>query len=355
MEPPAEPPLTPDEARALARRALPDAVKDRAGWAADIHAALASLDVRVSPESVCAVVAVIGQESGFSADPAVPGLPGIARKEIERRRESAHVPRFALDAALALPSTQGRSYGERLDAVKTERELSELYEDFIGRVPFGRMLLADRNPVRTGGPMQVSIAFAESFSADNPYPYPVAESIRREVFTRRGGIYFGTAHLLVYPASYPQPLYRFADYNAGHYASRNAAFQHAVATVTGVALALDGDLLRYDRGTPADEPGSTERALRVLARRLDMTDAGIRRDLLREKQFEFEKTDVYVRVFRLADDAAAKPLPRATVPKIPLSSPKITRQLTTEWFATRVETRYEACRSRIGASPSRLQ
>ena len=121
-------------------------------------------------DNVCAAVAVIGQESSFQADPAVPGLASIARKEIDRRRESAGIPKLALDAALALSSNNGKTYGERLEAVKTEQQLSELYEDFIGRVPFGKSLLADRNPVRTGGPMQVSIAFAEAFSAREPLP-----------------------------------------------------------------------------------------------------------------------------------------------------------------------------------------
>ena len=100
--------------------------------------------------------------AGYRADPAVPGLGAIAWKEIERRADAAGVPMFAVRGALALPSSGGRSYAERIDAVKTERQLSEVFEDFIAMVPLGKTFLADRNPVRTGGPMQVSIAFAEA-------------------------------------------------------------------------------------------------------------------------------------------------------------------------------------------------
>jgi hypothetical protein len=340
-------PLTAEEGRALVARALPEGVKDRTGWATDIYAAFASLDLRPAPDNICAAVAIIGQESSFQADPAVPGLGGIARKELDRRREAAGVPKLALDAALALPSANGKTYGDRLDSVKTEQQLSELYEDFIGRVPFGKSLFADRNPVKTGGPMQVSVAFAEAFAAENPYPYPVADSIRHEVFSRRGGVYFGVAHLLDYPASYPRMLYRFADFNAGRYASRNAAFQNAVTQASGVPLALDGDLMHYEAGKPAREPSSTELAVRVLGKRIGFGNDDIRRDLLREKSESFERTPLYVRVFALADEAGGKPAPRAIVPDIALQSAKITRPLTTEWFAGRVDSRYRACMQRV--------
>jgi hypothetical protein len=342
-------PISATEGRALVSRLLPEGVKDRVGWATDIYAAFASLDIPPTPENICATVAVTGQESGFQVDPAVPGLASIARKEIDRRRESAGVPRFALEAALAIPSSNGKSYSERLDAVKTELQLSEVYDDFIGRVPFGKSLLADRNPVRTGGPMQVSVAFAEAFAAAKPYPYPISGTIRQEVFTRRGGMYFGIAHLLDYTAPYVRPLYRFADFNAGQYASRNAAFQSAVTQASGIPLELDGDLLRYDHGQPAREPSSTELATRVLAHRISLSNEDIRRDLELAKEQSFEQTRLYARVFGLADKLTGKPAPRAVLPQIPLHSPKITRNLTSDWFANRVEARYQTCLQRLPA------
>ena len=343
---PARSALTAAAGRALVRRLLPDGLADRSGWATDIHAAIASLDLAPTAENVCAVIAVTEQESGFKVDPAVPGLANIARKEIESRREGVGMPKLVLDAALSLSSPDGRSYRERLDRVKTERELSDLYEAFIDMVPLGKTFFADRNPVRTGGPMQVAIAFAEAHAEGKGYPYPVTGSIRDEVFTRRGGMYFGIAHLLDYPAPYDRPLYRFADFNAGRYASRNAAFQHAVTQLSGIPLALDGDLLRYEGGRAASEPGATELATRALARRLDLTHDEIRRDLLLGKDPGFDRTRLASRVFALAERLEGKPVPRAAIPRILLKSPKFTRKLTSDWFANRVDVRYRACLAR---------
>lgn len=343
---PAYRPLTAEEGRALVTRLLPANLADRSGWATDIYAALAAMDVPATPENVCAVAAVTEQESSFRADPAVPGLSGIAWKEIDRRAEVAGVPMLAVRAALLLSSPDGRSYSERIDTVKTEKQLSGIFEDFIGMVPLGKTFFSGHNPVRTGGPMQVSIAFAESHTAARPYPYPVTGTIRHEVFTRRGGMYFGIAHLLDYPASYDSHVYRFADFNAGHYASRNAAFQQAVTLASGIPLVLDGDLLRYENGRPSAQPGNTEIAVRVLAKRLGLSDAQIRRDLELGTTHEFEKSRVYVRLFALADKLGGRPLPRAVLPNILLKSPKITRKLTTEWFANRVASRYRTCLAR---------
>jgi uncharacterized protein DUF1615 len=338
---PRGPAIDPDVARAGIARHLPAKLDNRDAWASDIFTAFEALGIPPTDQNACAVIAVAQQESTLRANPSVPGLPGIARKEIETRASSHHIPLMLVNAALSLSSPNGKTYSARLDAAKTEKDLSDIYEDFIGMVPMGKRLFGELNPVKTAGPMQVGIAYAEQHAKDKRYPYPIQGSVRDEVFTRRGGLYFGTAHLLDYSAPYDDMLFRFADYNAGHYASRNAAFQNAVSIASGTQLALDGDLLVEG----ASEPSNTELAVRKLRGRMEMTDGEIRSDLELGTREGFEKTKVYSRVFALADKKRGQALPRAMLPRIRLNSPKITRKLTTEWFARRVSERYRSCLS----------
>lgn len=335
-------PRPPAEVKGEIVRLLPARTVDRQGWATDIYAAFAAQGIEPSTQNLCSVLAVTEQESTFQVDPPVPGLGKIARDEIDRRAAKVHVPGLLVSAALQVRSSNGKSYSERLNAARSEKELSAIFDDFIGMVPMGRTLFGSFNPVHTGGPMQVSIEFAERQARN--YPYPVDGTIRREVFSRRGGMYFGIAHLLGYPVSYTQPLYRFADFNAGWYASRNAAFQNALSRASGIPLALDGDLVRYG----SIMPGSTELAVRTLGKRLDMRHPTIRDQLEKGKSLEFEDTELYRRVFELAEQAEGRALPRAVLPGIVLQSPKITRKLTTAWFAKRVDERYQRCMARAG-------
>lgn len=331
---------SPASVQAQIEQRLPRQVSDRAGWARDIQVAFAAQDIAPSADNICAVLAVTEQESGFQADPPVAGLGRIARAEIDRRAKAAAVPAFLVEAALNLTSPDGQTYAQRLRGVRTERDLSELFETFIGMVPLGRQLFGSLNPVRTGGPMQVSIDFARQHTAQ--YPYPIADGLRQEVFTRRGGLYFGIAHLLGYPADYDRLLYRFADFNAGWYASRNAAFQRAVARVSGVSLALDGDLIAFGSG----RAGQTELAVRVVARQIGMQHADIRRDLEQGTGADFAKTSLYQKIFALDERLSGETAPRAVLPGIKLESPKITRDLTTAWFANRVDERWRQCMAR---------
>ncbi|WP_332674045.1 DUF1615 family protein [Aromatoleum sp.] len=324
----------------------PTLTRDRKAWAGDIAAAFTALRLAPTDRNFCAVIGVIEQESGFEADPVVPGLSRIAWREIETRRQRYGIPKLALDAALSKTSPNGQTYKRRLDTLRTERQMSALYDDMIAELPGGSLLLSGYNPVRTGGPMQVSIAFAEAHARETSSRTVVDGDVRRAVFTRRGGVYFGVAHLLDYPAPYSTPLYRFADFNAGHYSSRNAAFQRAVARLTKKPLVLDGDLLRYDNGRPSANPSATQKAVLALSKRLKLDADDINAGLRQEKTDAFARTPVYQRVFSLADRTSGGRAPREAMPRIDLKSPKIQRKLTTEWFAKRVNMRYGNCMTR---------
>ncbi|WP_298730956.1 MULTISPECIES: DUF1615 domain-containing protein [Pseudomonas] len=330
----------PAKVRAQILRLLPAAANDREGWARDIQTAFTAQNITPSRSNLCAVLAVTEQESTFQADPQVPGLGRIARTEIDRRAASLHIPQMLVNAALQTRSPNGQTYSQRLNVVRSEKQLSAIFDDLISTVPLGRTLLGDLNPVHTGGPMQVSIEFAERNAQG--YPYSHSGTIRQEVFSRRGGMYFGIAHLLGYPSHYERQLYRFADFNAGWYASRNAAFQSALSRASGVTLALDGDLI----APGAIFPGTTEKAARRLGEQLNLRNPSIRSQLEKGDSLAFEETRLYSGVYALAEGKAGKALPRAQLPGIELKSPKITRKLTTAWFANRVDERYERCMKR---------
>ena len=334
------------QGRALLQQLLPTNIKDRNGWRNDILTAFTGLKIPYEAQYFCAAIAIIEQESSWQADPGVPNLDKIVWKEIEKRAAKYHLPMLAVKTAFLKSSPDGRSYKKRIDALKTEKQMNDLFEDMAADAHALKLPLSLKNPIRTGGPMQVSVDFAEDHVRVWPYPYKPKGSIRSEVFTRRGGVYFGIAILLQYRTNYPQMIYRFADFNAGRYSSRNAAFQAAVGKMARQKMVLDGDLLRYE----SNETSTTQKQLMKLASRLEMSVAAIERDLKLEKTEGFSQTPLFRRVFEVASVQAGQAMPQQVMPQIRLSSPKITRKLTTEWFAKRVNGRYQGCMARQGVN-----
>lgn len=339
--PPAVKSISQLEAQAMVNKLLPQKISERSGWKNDLVDAFTALKIPYTPEYFCAVMAVIEQESSWKGDPTVPGLGKIVWKQVEEKAGKYHIPLIAVQTALLKGSPDGRSYKERIDKLQTEGQMNAVFEDLANDTRRLNLPFNMHNPIRTGGPMQVSVEFAESHVRAWPYPYARRSSVRNEVFTRKGGVYFGTAILMQYPAPYSKMIYRFADFNAGRYSSRNAAFQAAVNKLAGDDMDLDGDLLRYTNGFPASKTSGTEKALQKMNKRLGMNHDEIRRDLLLEKVTAFGQSPLYQRVFALAGNP-----PREMMPQINLHSPKITRKLTTEWFAKKVDVRYQSCLTR---------
>ena len=69
----------------------------------DIYDNLTVLTVEPSRENICAVAAVIQQESGFQVDPVVPNLGSIATQEIDNRAAHMHLPLVMVHGVLAPP------------------------------------------------------------------------------------------------------------------------------------------------------------------------------------------------------------------------------------------------------------
>lgn len=336
----APPVITASEWTSKIKTWLPAKASDKEGWSQDIYQAFYTQKINLNKENICAAIAIINQESSFQVEPTIPGLPKIVKKELEARRQKYHIPEWVLEKALNSTSPNGKTYAQRIKALKTENDINRLFDDMASDLPMSKEFLEEHNPVHTGGPMQVSVRFAEESVRERAYPFTIKKSLRDELFSRRGGVYFGVAHLFNYAARYDAMKYRFADFNSGQYASRNAAFQQVVSKITRQDLDLDGDLLSYQDGKP--EVSDLEKALWRISAALQMSSQEISRDLTLEKSKSFEDTKLYKSVDRLAK-ANNISMPYAVIPSIKLHSPKITRKLTTAWFADRVNQHYQSC------------
>ncbi|XXF78893.1 DUF1615 family protein [Myxococcaceae bacterium GXIMD 01537] len=357
-----EPELPRLEAAEVARL-IPSRVKDREGWAKDVLAALEAQQLAAAPPAVCAVLAIIEQESGFQADPAVPGLPKMVRERLESHAgKLGPLGRPALQAMLEgrAPGDK-RSFEARLGALRTERDLDRLFRDMLAhqeREHPGLYAAADLasqlvtseglealNPVTTAGSMQVSVRFAQERAGED---VPLAQ-VREELYTRRGGVLHGTARLLGHEAGYDKPLYRFADYNAGLYASRNAALQEQLTRLTGHVLVPDGDVLLYDKqGEPRSEDSRTLLALLAFRARYapSLGERQVRRDAREEKKAEFEATDTYRAVKREYERRTGQGAAYARLPEVVLRGPKLAKERSTAWFARSVDARFQRCMER---------
>ncbi|AKQ69298.1 putative lipoprotein [Myxococcus hansupus] len=364
----ASPPIPPQPRLSASQVAklMPPKLANREGWARDVLAALEVEDLVPSPPAVCSVLAVIEQESGYKEDPAVPGLPRMVRTRLEEHADKlGPLGRKVLTSVLegkAKGST--KTFDARLNALRTERDLDRLFRDMLAYyedgypgafkvVDFTSGLFAsgrlhEFNPVTTAGSMQVSVRYAMLKAGEDADPAQVRESM----YTRAGGVRYGTARLLGYEAAYPEPLFRFADYNAGVYASRNAALQSQVSRLTGHPLAPDGDFQLYDKqGEPRSQDSKSLQALLAFRQRYtpDLSERTVRRDVGKEKELAFESTDTFRAVKRIYQRETGEAPPYAQLPRVTLQSPKLKRELTTAWFARSVDRRFQQCLARYQA------
>lgn len=354
---------------------IPSRVHDRVSWAKDIYSIMDTLSIEKTKTNVCSIVAIVDQESNFVANPQVPNLGDKAVKEVNNRLEEkfseklgdrfgAPVAKYFLNVLKTQPSADN-SYLSQMRKVKTEKDLDILYRQIFDYMTkhyhvsaitgaaklIGQDIGERMNPITTLGSMQVLINYAQDHQRNSVNIY----ELRDDLYTQYGGLYYGIHRLMLYQAGYAKPIYRFADYNSGMYSSRNASFQQALTKLTKTKLSLDGDLLLYDK----NENIQTERSQSELAinrlfadHAVNISAKQVRSDLKQEKQIDFEKTQTYNEVKTLYQQKFGKALAYAIMPEVIISGPKLSKNYNTNWYASKVNSRYVACmqRTRSGRS-----
>ena len=351
------------------KKVIPARVNDRQSWAQDIFDIMQELSIPKTKQNVCSVVAVVDQESNFVADPTVPGLGEKAVQEINSRLKEKFEAKLGetiggtvaeyFEHVLKNQPSPKNNYMSQMRKVKTERELDLLYREIFDYMSkhyhvsaltgaaklVGQDIGEKMNPITTLGSMQVHINYAKEHKRQSG---SIAE-LRNDLYTQYGGLYYGIHRLMKYPADYDKAIYRFADYNSGMYSSRNAAFQRMLNAMTKTEISLDGDLLLYTKnGDIKATQSQTEKELIAIfaQNNILVTPRQIRSDLKKEKEKSFEDTQTYLAVQKLYQNKTQKEPIYATMPQVVISGPKLSRDYNTNWFASRVNGRYETCMQR---------
>lgn len=345
---------------------IPSRVQKREAWSKDVEAVMMELNIPRTVINVCTVIAVVDQESNFHADPVVYGLGEKAVKEVNERLEEKFEAKLGeniggtvagyFQNVLKNQPSPDNNFLSQMRKVRTEQELDKLYREIFDHMAktyhvsavtgaaklIGQDIAEKMNPITTLGSMQVHISYAK----EHKRQMGGIEALRDDLYTQYGGLYYGIHRLMKYEADYDKPLYRFADYNSGMYSSRNAAFQDMLNTLYEGDLDLDGDLLLYNKNGQARIANSqSERALLQVFNQYNIviTQRQIRTDLKKEKTKKFEETQTYLAVKKLYQEQTHKQAPYAIMPKVVISGPKLSRDYNTNWFATRVNGRYDTC------------
>ncbi|ELA08870.1 hypothetical protein MOMA_00620 [Moraxella macacae 0408225] len=341
---------------------MPNRNQDKQAWATDIEAIFNTLDIERNANNVCSVIAVIDQESNFQADPPVKNLGKTSLNALNEKLDEKLGKNLALFFRNMLkqqPSVDN-SFEKQILAVKTEQQLDKIYHQmfqyfsekyYAGTITqFSKLVGSDivekLDPITTLGSMQVHINYAR----DNRRDKGDNQSLRQDLYSQYGGLYYGIHRLMHYKADYQNPLYRFADYNAGMYSSRNAGFQKMLSELSQHNLDFDGDLLIYKSGANISNALSqSEKALQAMAEQgfLQLTPRQIRNDLTKEKSQKFADTEIYHTIGSLYKMKTGKDPIGEMMPEVVISGVKLSKDYNTKWYANNVKRRYQACLKRI--------
>lgn len=340
---------------------MPNRGQNKTAWANDIFEIFNTLKIDRTKQNICSVVAIIDQESNFKADPPVANLGKTSLNELNSKLDERLGKLLAgyFRTMLKNEPTPQTSFEKQILAVKTEQQLDNIYHemfDYFSQKYYTNKIInvtklvggdvAEKlDPINTLGSMQVHINYARDYRRNNGN----SEDLRRDLYSQYGGLYYGIHRLMLYPANYPEPIYRFADYNSGMYSSRNAGFQKMLAELSQQRLDLDGDLLIYNAPLPSGGESQSQKALNLLVQRgiIALTPSQISGDLKKEKTQAFETTQTYQTISSLYKMKTGKNPLTAIMPQVVISGAKLSHDYNTQWYADGVNKRYLSCLAKV--------
>ncbi len=312
-------------------------------WAYSISHALSDMEREVNKSNSCAVIAIVDQESSFSVDPRVAGISNILQRKLDAAGDNLFMKKL-IALRLNSQADNGKTFKQNIATIRTEKQMGDWYSEFTASAvtkPILKLISKDLDSlISTIGSMQVSVDFSRDYAKAHGKD---SSNMRQQLFTMDGGIYYGTAHLLDGGQQYNDMVYYFADFNAGHFASRNAGFQRMVSRLSGIDLVQDGDLLIYRNGKPDTHSQSYRATVSAIKKhRKILPNTQIQKDFLLSPRAKFSDSPTYLEISDLYQARHGSVI-EASIPNIRLKSDKISRKLTTKWFANKVKQRYNKC------------
>lgn len=319
--------------------------KQKSAWVKDIHATMNELSIPTTKKNVCQVLAVVEQESNFAANPKVPNLGKATLTAMqEKLKRYPTALQMYINKIMSDYPTPSNNYKQLISNVKDEKQLYLLQRRLVDDLTHGISQISELggvdvknivNEVKTLGSMQVHLDYALAHAKN---PLMSSKELALQILdNRKSGLYFGIKRL--YEVDYENPAYRFSDYNAGAFSSRNTAYQFMLMKLSGQKLTLDGDLLNYKGKS------QTKAVLIDYFSKHDDAPSSLQvsADLLKEKTAEFEKSDTYMYVLQKFKKRFPNQYRYAMIPQVELKSSKLKNSWSTAKYARLVNERYQRC------------
>jgi Protein of unknown function (DUF1615) len=367
------------QARAVLFSADPGTWGER--WLHGINGAFFDLNVPCGDDGfLVLVLTTIQLESGVTVDPGLenPDLEALFTFHLQQLRQDNPVAGRLLNYSGLDQAMQAKLRADtRKGLVRTEADLVRYVETDL-RAWLREYLqshyflpasvaryAADQglpNPVHTIGPMQVNLHKAFENARARGETVASEAQMRDWLLTRKTamerGIKEGVYQLWRIYRFYrrslpPDEAVRFttADYNAGEFSSRNAAYQQRLSVLTERRLVLDGDLLAYQGGQAAERVSNTEAATILLLS--EYAAPNIRQDLLLEKSEAFSASRTALKVCeryraRTGQDCSVATLPIGAANEV--ARVKLGRAYTPANYSRAYVKRWEENLARFGQS-----